>query len=983
MDPFEFLDRYLADLRRHLALESLLESIAVLAVSVISIVAVSVAALVLSPGFQVVRWVSAAAVIGVTALSTARLWVRVRRTLADPVGLGFLIARRVPGLGPGLAATLSLRTRLDEPGGPPFSAALLHAEALRDIRVLADHPPENLVHYRRSVRLVLVLAGLLAALAILCVAFPWSVARGVRDLTGLSERFTPSWLIGPPAVVDYLAYDLRTTMLLEQADRGVERVPGDETGDVSAPAGCWVEVAGRLSVPAASGTLVVEAGGHEAIAPIVVLPGGSFQATFRVTQPGAWHVAVATPDGGRLVEAARRRVMIEPEEPPKVTVEKPERLGLRPGETASVRYRAESPSGIGGVDALYLYPMDPTRPPVRVHVADLAPGTRMTSGEVVFTMPADAVEADGRVDLAVEVFGRPAGAAGSTGRAENVRFHVDSPRFRHVAVLDDADHLLLVLLGLVGSLDDTGCPADAPPGEDAARRVRMAAAVAKRLADDVHADEEATPSLVEAIAVASAGLAASDARRPCAEMSTRIDGAVLALDAGVSREWAAQLRGRLADIAVEAGRLRAETRKLPEDDRAPDDVRREVAKARRLLRQADLQRRRLAWAGPTGGAARVEAARLADVSARAGDAVATADVALVGEDGRAAAPAMLRAAAAMDEFVRALRRDESRWTVAVDRQVTLPAEIGALLRTAISVQRDVMERTGQAAFDLKRREESLAGGRMPETGRLLELVQDARSQLERVAPDRLDAADASEVASMREDVGAVVDLLEERDLDTALRVLRELSDRTAVLAAQLRDQSDWGEDQGARDAAGLRLQAARLGRAAGPMRDALRSLAAWKKDKESAVGPTEREALHALKADEDKALAQVVRLHETLRRAGGSSDEPTSAAGAARRNIEEASRRLAEFNPAAAEAHQRQAVQDLLRLKRALEHGGEEAAVRRRAAADDDDVVRLPAPTAQRPSDELRRELHARMKEPALTRFTDLVKAYYDAILRP
>jgi lysophospholipase L1-like esterase len=978
-DPFEFLDRYLADFRRHLARERLLEALAVLAVSGISIFAVAVAVMVLVPAFTALSWIAAATFAAVVGTLAIHLGVTVRRRLADTVHLAFLLDRRVPGLGPGLATVLSLRPPPDAAPPARFSAGLLHAEALRDVHVLAEHAPEDLVKHRKVIRLVASLAALVATLVLLSFAFPWSVARGVRDLLGISEINAPSWLVGPPVVVDNLAYDLKTALLLARPDGTVERVSGDETGAVAAPAGTFAEVSGRLSSAASSGTLVATLDGGATNVPLELPGDGAFLATFRVAGPGTWHLAVATPSGERRVEAARRRVSLASIEPPRVSVEPPERLAMRPGDQVTVRYAAESATGLAGIDAVHAFPLDPDRPPVRVHLRDLPPGTRIVRGEATFTLPADAAESGGRVDLVIEAFGRMSGAADATGRSEPVPFFVDAPRFRHRAVVAEADRVLSAVVGLVAATVEPGADAVA-----AARRAREVAVSGKRLAEEARADAEARPGLLAALD-AVAGLASAGGGTDATALAEGAARVALALDDAVSQEWAAQLAVRLSEASREAGRLRAVARTIPEDDRPPDDVRRTVGRSKRLLVHVEQDRRRMAKrAGPAGTGARLAVTRIGDAVARARDAVATTEDALARGEGKVAAAGVTRLASAMDEIVKEVRAYPVEWAATATRQIALPAEAAGLLRDALTMQREVMDRTAQEAFDLKRREEALGAGRGADVDKLIAQVDDAKALLDRVATERLDGTDATDVAALRDDAAAVGDLLRGRDQETALRLARDVAERAAILAAQLRDQGEWSEDQDGKGSAAVRASAARLARAAAPLREVHRVLGAWKREREGLVGATERETLKDIRKNEDQVLARVARLHDAIKAAAGGADEASSAAGAARRSAEEASRRLAEWNPAAAEAHQRQAIQDLLKLKRLLEHGADESATaRRRTPAEPDDDVRLPASAAPRAPNELRREIQSHLREPPLARFADLVKAYYESILRP
>jgi len=838
---------------------------------------------------------------------------------------------------------------------------------LRDVRVLADHPPEDLVGYPRVVRLNVSLGVLVAALAVLAVAFPWGVARGVRDLLGLPERLTPSWLVGPPVPTEFLAYDFRTAVLVQRPDGTVDRVPGDETGEITAPPGVTVEVSGRLTVSVSSGVVVLVAGESETTVPLAISPDGGFMATFRAVQSGTWHVSVRTASSGILVEVARRKVSVGAIGPPTVAIEPPERLGLKPGESVAIRYTADSSMGLAGVDAVYAYPLDPDRPPSRVHLRDLPPGTRRASGEVVFAMPDGVAEPAARIEIVVEAFGRPAG----TGRSDVVPLFLDVPRHRASTAVDAADRLLDAVLGALADMIE-GAPADG------ARLARLASAAVRLGAEARPAVEPLAAALGEAASALSDGAAAVDPVRA-------LERAATALDRAVEREERTRLLAGISDLAREAGRLRAAASSWKRGA-APSETataQRSLARARRTLRLVETGHRRIdAAAFPETGPDRVEAARLGEAWSRAVDALTAAEEALRGGKGEPAA-ATARAAAAVEEAAAASRRGQEE-QFAGARGVEVGAEVAAWIRAAMTAQRETMDRTAQAAFDLKQKADALAAERAPDAGRLGEQAGEAGAMLDRVAADRLDAPDAAELASIRENLSAVRDLLEGRDLDTALKVMRDVVDRTALLASQVRDQADWLEDDRARDAGAMRAQATRILKSIAPLRDVLRALAAWNRERDAAIGPAERERLRELKQEQDRVMAIASRIVEAFRAAAGGADIPP-AATAARRNTEEASRRLAELKAHAAEAHQRQAIQELMRLRRALEQGAEEPGRKRAASVHEEpDEVRIPAPgTAQRAPDALRREVRTHSVEPAAEGFGDLVKAYYEALLRP
>lgn len=97
--------------------------------------------------------------------------------------------------------------------------------------------------------------------------------------------------------------------------------------------------------------------------------------------------------------------------------------------------------------------------------------------------------------------------------------------------------------------------------------------------------------------------------------------------------------------------------------------------------------------------------------------------------------------------------------------------------------------------------------------------------------------------------------------------------------------------------------------------------------------------------------------------------------------MEEAARRLAETNPMAAEAHQRQAIQDLQRLRKALERGAPDPRIQAAVPLPEDDPVELSLPERLPPGDAFSREVRAHAETPVPAPFDPMVRAYYDAIL--
>ncbi len=980
MEAFARLDLHLRDLRRRAALEGLgnLAAATLGVVTTLGLTGAVWASRVSSFAVQR-RLLLLGLAVWLAAALAWWVWRRVRLA-RDPIRLARLVQRRVPALGRGIETVIRLRSQaFDEDAA--FSAGLLVAEADRAADVLESLPQKKWRRRRTAWRLGLAsLLPVLLGLAWLAVD-PWPAIRGVRGLVGIADAATPSWLIGPAHATDVLAFDIRAAMLRRNPDGSVTRVPGDESGDVSAPVGTEVEVSGRLSRPVGLGYLVVTGKETERV-PLMLGPGDVFRAVFPVRSAGTWHLEVVAPPGILLAETARRRVV--PVEPgrPAVDVVPPDRLALRPGESTVVRFVAKSSSGLSGVDAVYEFPVDPARTPVRVRVQDAGPGVRRLEGEIPFTLPDDVLDAGGRVDLVVEAMGVLGRGPEDVGRAPPVRFLLDSPEVRSLAMLEDRERLLVEVLDLLASVSQAEDAAEDVVPVVARERLETLLSVARAVTNEAAGERGNAATLLKTVVTDLEALV-SEPNADRADILPALERAVLTVDDVVNGSRGAILASRLAGLTRDGVRLR----QGGGGEAAAREALRTVVRSRRTLGLLDGMRRH--WSREAeldGSMLRFVPARLARLSMRAREGLLAVEEWFRdgGTDARERREVQETAASALAEVVQAFSDAPMPGAIAAAREIVLPKEVLTGLRQALTIQRDVMDRTAQAAFLLKRRTDQLAGQRAPDAGRLADLVGEALVACARVDVGNLDPAEAQELASARDDLGATADLLGQGDLVTARRLVTGTLERLAVLSQDWRDVADWSAEEQPEASAYLRAQATRLARALTPLRDAARVLADWDRERSGVVTRDDRENASRMLHDQERALALMGRAADTLRRAAGSdADEHVTIAMSARRNMEEAATRLDEVKPAAAEAHQRQAVQDMQRLRKSLERGAVELRGHAAGLPLEDDRVTLPPAARRPPGDDFAREVRAHAGDPVPPTFADVVRAYYEAILQP
>jgi hypothetical protein len=561
-----------------------------------------------------------------------------------------------------------------------------------------------------------------------------------------------------------------------------------------------------------------------------------------------------------------------------------------------------------------------------------------------------------------------------------VRFLLDTPEVRSLAMQESRERLLTEALDLLAEIPEE---ATALPGVLVARLASLAQE-AHRVADEAAGERGNVTMLLRTVATDLDALAAAPEPDP-AMVRARLETVALQVDDVVTATRGAILAARLAGLTRDATRLR----QAGGTGAAARDALRAIDRARRTLGMLDGTRRR--WSREAeldGSMLRFVPARLARLSMRARERLLAVDEWYRGDGGSARdrRAVLDPAVAALTEVVQAYREAPMPGAAEVVREIVLPKEVLTGLRQALNLQRDVMDRTAQAAFLLKRRSDQLADQRAPDAGRLAAWVRDSQAACDRVDVAGLDPSEAQGFAASRDDLAAAADLLDQGDLVTARRLVSGALDRLSGLAQDWRDIAEWTAEEEGGASTYFRRQANRLARALGPLRDAARVLGDWERERSGVVTRDDRESAARMVRDQERALGLMARAAETLRRVAGSdADEHVETAMSARRNMEEAVTRLAEINPAAAEAHQRQAVQDMQRLRKSLERGSLELRAQVAAAlpADDERIDLTPTVPRRAPGDDFAREVRARLDDPVPTSFEEVVRAYYEAILRP
>ncbi len=978
MEAFAQLERLLRAFRWSLLQVALVETLALCSLCALLLVGAAVWACAAFPDAGPVRAVfwTLGGVVGLALFADAGL--KAFRLFRDPVGVVARLRLAYPEVGPGLETVVRLLPALkgrDSP--PPFSEALLVAEAERNVARLGRLPPRPPADLARTRRLVMGTAGVVAALIGVTVARPADVARGVRRLTGIEGPLLPAWMSLPEEEVDLLTYDVRTTWIVSHPDGSTSRVPAGEAADILAPAGVAVEVSGNLTAPALRGHAIIGWDGQTFEVPLVLAAEDRFEFILPEVRDGVWTIRVVTTAGATLRERSQRRIVRIEASAPRVAVEPEGLVLLKPGGTATISYEVESRVGVARVVAVVRFPFAPARPPVRVTLREPAPGEHLVRGEIPFAWPDDPTEYAGRADLEIEAVDWLGRGAGDKSPGPRVRFVLDTSLARRLAEIEEADDLVGAMARALDEADIVTSKTEAasspahPPG-----RFRP-------LEASGGSGDEWSALVARARKALATVTTRQTSGRVFHEDARALESAILELDAAVRREWASFLLLRLADLEREAARWRS----LPGGGARPDsawaqDLKESLLRASQTLavlqglEQRGLRRAEPASTGP------VTAYRRAEAGTKAREAVAAAlDFVSSGSDKTRLAEVLRRCFDAVARVGQVYRGSLSRVERVAFREIVVSPEVSMAVKRVIEAQREVHDRTAQMAFEWKQRAEATASGPAPDGREMTSWVEEAERRLARVPVERLGPRDAAEVVRAREDLKAISDLIDAPDFVSALEQARALLDRVTRLAADLGDEGDWLAEERPEEASLLSGAARNLRQAARPLRELTKVLAAWKARAEAPPTPAMRAEAAEVVEGQNRVISALDKAVEPLgSRSGAWAEEVVGMATSARRNMTEAAARLSEARPWAAEVHQRQAVQDLLRLKRALDRGPFETG--RRPAREEDPVpVTVPVRPGP-PADELREEIRRYQGEPPIPGTEELVRSYYQSLFK-
>ncbi len=514
------------------------------------------------------------------------------------------VEQGLPGLRDGLRASVQFARQWPEVAGSPAMVARL-AEGVADHLGDADLRP--VVPFSPLRRPFGAVGVALAAWGVVGLLAPSVLTRGFAALQ-------------PPVTVDGaietgpLVGDLELTLTYPPyMDRAVKVIP-NSAGDFEAPKGTRVAVRAVSLEPVRQASL--RFGEADAAQPLAVAGARELSGAFTVTAAGRWRFAVETVGGEAQVESTPRRLRLEVDRVPEVTLMVPEAdMTLKDLRDVPVVFEARDDIDLGQVNVVVGLAEDPD------HVERIAQpavkGRRYTGDETVDLTVVQAQPGD-RVAIYVEALDTNDVDGPQRGVSATRYITVDSPHQKHFELTERLRATIEALLTALGDRLEVelyardGLP-PLPEALGALARTTDAAiaavsAVVDEMADDPLTPDEVRLALAGRLGTLEAAARASDALvarlTPALATGTRsavdqvnkaneqvvdaLEQAVVLVEAMVARlalEDMEALAQELQEMRARLKDLISEYKQNPDDAALKARIMREIQRLRRRMQE--------------------------------------------------------------------------------------------------------------------------------------------------------------------------------------------------------------------------------------------------------------------------------------------------------------------------------------------------------------------------------------------------------------
>ncbi|MCA9541038.1 MAG: hypothetical protein KC620_19190, partial [Myxococcales bacterium] len=333
-------------------------------------------------------------------------------------------------------------------------------------------------------------------LATAAVAAVWVIAGFV-----LGEPLSRGWAAltfaddaAGPRETGPLVGDLTLTLNFPPHTHREARVVPNSTGDLEVPKGTRVQLSAVTLSPAREVSLVF----GEAAMPLRLSEGRDVTGEFVVSAPTVWRFAMTDAKGHALREGVERRLRIEPDQPPTVTLQYPDQdLELDDLRAVPVAFEARDDFGLSEVAVVIALAADPEHPE-RI-VREGVKGARFADDDTVDLSVINAKPGD-RLLLFVEALDNNGVDGPQRGVSATRTITVFSPQAAHFELTERLRRTVEVLLdALADRLELVWRGVEAPPLSKRLADVRVStreAAAALEGVVDAMADDPLTPDEV-------------------------------------------------------------------------------------------------------------------------------------------------------------------------------------------------------------------------------------------------------------------------------------------------------------------------------------------------------------------------------------------------------------------------------------------------------------------------------------------------------
>ncbi len=946
----------------------------------------------LGPWWRLAGW----GLVGAVALGvTLRTWVlpvwRVRR---DEVVAAHLEAG-VPGLRDGLLACVQFERHWPAVSGSTAMVVALTgsvAGRLEGASMQAVTPLSISKAAWRAVGAVALAWGLVAAVA------PTTLARGWTALV-------PSHLQGARKTGP-LVGDLVVTLHYPEYTAREPRTIPNSGGDIEAPKGTRIEIRATTLQPARAAWIRFA----EGELPLAVDEAREVRGEFVMAEAGIWRFAVEDVSGDALEEDLERRLRLELDRPPTVTLHLPaEDLELEDLRAVPVAYDARDDFGLGEVSVVISLANDVEHPEKlgQPGVSGLRhEGADEVDLRVIQAQPGD------RIALFVEAFDNNAVDGKQRGLSATRYITVHSPQAKHYELSERLKETVEALLGALGDRLVTRYPGSEDPPLPAriGKNMETTDKAAAELAGVVE-DMVGDPLTPEEVRLGLAGRLGSlekaaigerryvepntpalerradpvvrRAAKHNEEVVDQLEQAILLVEAMVARlalEDMAALTDELQAARERLTDLVKQLKQNPDDAALKARVMRDLHRLRDRIKEIRERMRALAKKVPE-EFLNLEGMKKDEVAKGLQNTEDQLDqLEKLLEEGKIdeALQMMDEMEAMLDELSGALDKDLQ------DLHQGSNPELQKALSELMDQARDLkrrQEEVGKRTDEMAERErEALQKLLEEELGKkLAKIEEDAaalRLEMEKIDPEQLGSLAGEELEHLRERVDQLNDALKNRRLLEAL----EMSDRAMDDIGDLdRYTSHVPRSRGAREPI---RESRRLNQ------DVMEGLAELLRDaQKKSQQQGEPQQMQQLSQDQQDIAEATRRLQQRLQQQAqqmpGLADKPMQSVENARQSMEQAGQQLKQRRPGHARPGQQQAISELDGLMEGLKKANQPQRADRGQGRrpNSRDRVEIPDAEDHESPAEFREELLKAMKEKPTDGFREQVKRYYESLV--